>query len=148
MLDLVFLAMFLVVPIMAWSIYQVRQKRYELHRRVQLILGAVLAVAVVAFEVDMRIHGWRERAKPSPYWVDGGFNDWVDYSLIIHLAFAIPTCVLWIWVIQQAVTRFPRPVGPNEHSARHRRWGWFAAFEMTMTAVTGWAFYYFAFVAS
>ncbi len=44
MLDLVFLAMFAVIPIMAWSIYQVRyQGRYLLHKRVQL--GARLGLA-------------------------------------------------------------------------------------------------------
>lgn len=148
MLDLVFLAMFFVVPVMGWSIVQVRRKRYELHRWTQLGLGTVLGIAVAAFEVDMRIHGWRDRARPSPFWREGAFNDWVDWSLAIHLAFAIPTFVLWIVVIARATKRFPRPVVPNEHSQSHRFWGRIAAFEMAMTAVTGWIFYYLAFVSS
>jgi membrane-anchored protein YejM (alkaline phosphatase superfamily) len=66
MLDVVFVAMFVVVPVMGWSIWQVRRRRrYVLHKRVQLVLAAVLLVAVLAFEVDMRINGWQHLAEPS-----------------------------------------------------------------------------------
>ena len=55
MLDFVFVAMFAIVPIMAWSIYLARYRRkYELHKRIQITLALVLAVAVAAFEVDAR----------------------------------------------------------------------------------------------
>ena len=147
MLDLVFLAMFAVVPVMYWSILQARRQRYDLHRIVQVALGIVLAIAVTAFEVDMRIHGWRDRAVESRYWQDGGFNDPVDWSLLVHLACAIPTAVLWVVVIVRALRNFPRPTQPNAHSVSHRRWAKIAAIEMTLTAVTGWIFYYLAFIA-
>jgi len=40
MMDIVFVAMFAVIPVMAWSIYQVKfNRRYLLHKRVQLTLG-------------------------------------------------------------------------------------------------------------
>ena len=63
MLDVVFLAMFFVLPVLAWSIWQVKyRRRYALHKRVQLITAAVLLITVVAFEVDMRwISGWTDR---------------------------------------------------------------------------------------
>ena len=148
MLDLVFLAMFLVVPVMGWSIYLVRRRqRYELHRRIQLALGVVLALAVTAFEIDMRRYGWRDRAEPSAYWRAGAWNDVIDWSLLVHLSCAIPATVLWVVVIVRAQRRFPRPVRPNSHSADHRRWARLAALEMVLTAITGWVFYYFAFVA-
>jgi uncharacterized membrane protein YozB (DUF420 family) len=144
MLDVVFLAMFAVVPAMAVSIYLVKFRfRYSLHKWMQTVLGAVLLVAVVAFEVDMRIHGWRERAEPSPYFASGT----VDRMLYVHLFFAIPTVVIWAYVIIDAWRKFPRPPLPGPHSRRHKRWGWIAAIEMTMTAVTGWVFYWVAFVA-
>ena len=72
MLDVVFLAMFAVVPVMFWSIYQVRyHRRYALHKTTQLILAAVLLVAVTLFEIEMRINGWMDRAVPSRFWRDG-----------------------------------------------------------------------------
>jgi hypothetical protein len=147
MLDVVFLAMFLVVPAMAVSIYLVRvRRRYVLHKQIQTTLATVLLVAVLAFELDMRFgSGWRERASPSPYWTEGFNLIW--QALVIHLLFAVPTLFLWIAVIVQAYRKFPAPPLPGVHSASHRFWGWLAAIGMTMTAVTGWIFYWLAFVA-
>lgn len=148
MLDLVFLAMFAVVPVMGWSIYLVKyRRRYQTHKRIQLVLGAVLLVAVAAFEIDMRIHGWTDRAEPSRYWQDGRWNDWIDYSLAIHLAFAIPSLFLWLWVIVQGLRRFPRPPAPCPYSRQHRLLGRLAAITMVCTSLTGWLFYWFAFAA-
>ena len=67
MLDVVFLAMFLVIPVMGWSIYQVKyRQKYDLHKKVQLSLGLVLLITVGLFEVDMQIFtDWGERADPS-----------------------------------------------------------------------------------
>lgn len=143
MLDVVFLAMFAVVPIMGWSIYQVKfRRRYLLHKRIQLALAIVLLAAVVLFEGDMRVHGWTDRAKPSPF-----YETWVQYSLYIHLPFAVSTALLWLFVTIRAVRRFPCPPAPGDHSRSHVFWGKLAAIDMALTAVTGWAFYWLAFVA-
>ena len=148
MMDVVFLAMWVIVPVMLWSIGQVKyRRRYERHARVQLSLGILLGVAITFFEIDVRIHGWRDRARASRFWVEGAWNDWIDASLIIHLCCAIPTTFLWLFVLVQARRRFPRPVQPNEYSSIHRKWARVTAMETILTAVTGWVFYYFAFVA-
>jgi len=124
MLDIVFLAMFAIVPVMIASVAMVRYRHlHALHKRLQLALGIVLLVAVTAFEIDIRLHGWRDRA------------------------FAVPTAVLWVIVIVRALRRFPKPAAPSGHSPWHRRWGRWAAFGMFMTAVTGWVFYWLAFAA-
>jgi uncharacterized membrane protein YozB (DUF420 family) len=148
MLDLVFLALFFVVPVMFWSIAQVRQRRrFEFHARLQTGLGMVLALTVLVFELDVRLHGWRHRAEPSRFWREGPWNDPIDWSLLVHLIFAIPTPLIWTFVIVRAWQRFPRPARPGSYSRRHRWWGRLAAVTMTMTAVTGWIFYVLAFVA-
>ena len=148
MLDVVFLAMFAVVPVMLWSIYQVRyHRRFQLHKTTQIVLGVVLLVAVLLFEIDMRINGWIDRAKPSPFWKDGAFNDWIDASLMIHLACAIPTAVLWIVVIVRALRHFPNPPLPGEPSRPHIFWARLAAIELILTAITGCVFYLLAFAA-
>lgn len=147
MLDVVFLAMFLVVPVLMVSISIVKRGRYALHKQIQLVLGTVLLVAVVAFEADMRFFtDWKELAKPSPYYQSEGWSP-VWTSLSVHLAFAVPAALLWAYVIVQALRKFSRPPVPGAHSAAHKRWGWLAAICMFMTAVTGWIFYYLAFVA-
>jgi len=143
MLDVVFLAMFAVVPILGWSVWLVRRRRnYALHKRVQLTLGAVLLATVALFELDMRINGWTWRAESSVYYPHAVFA-----SLYVHLFFAVTTTGLWIAVIARALRRFPSPPAPGTHSASHRFWGRLAAIDMTMTAITGWVFYYLAFVS-
>ena len=150
MLDFVFVALFAIIPVMAWSIYLVKFRRpdephkCEWHKRIQLTLAIVLLVAVVAFEVDLRLmtEDWRKLPQASPHYSSGV----VDNALWIHLAFAVPTPLLWIFVIVQALRRFPKPANACEYSSRHIIWGRVAAAAMVMTAVTGWVFYWLAFV--
>ena len=147
MLDFVFLAMFLILPVMAFSIFLAKYRRqFEWHKRIQLVLAAVLFVAVTAFEIDLNFvtKDWRPLAEPSPLYQ----SNVVDISLWIHLFFAVPTPLLWIFVIVQAVRRFPNPAAPSEYSRTHMFWAWLAAIGMTLTAATGWVFYWLAFVAA
>jgi putative membrane protein len=166
-LDLVFVAMLAVVPVMAWSIWLVkRRQRWQLHKQIQLGVTAVLGIAIVLFEIDMRfVSGWRARATPSPYYASvehagpawtwlcltlcgmDRVPGWVFRGLAIHLVFAVSTTVLWAWTAWGALRRFPKPPAPNEYGASHRFWGCLAAADMVMTAVTGWTFYWLAFVA-
>jgi len=149
MLDVVFLAMFVVVPVMGWSIYQVKyRRRYLLHKRVQVSIGLVLLIVVTLFEIDMRVNGWRERAAASPYYSALWTEGWVNWSLWIHLTFAVSTSLLWIFVIVQALRKFPRPPLPNEYGPRHKFWATIAAVDLCLTALTGWTFYWLAFVAT
>ena len=152
MLDFVFVALFAIIPVMAWSIWLVKFRRpdqtykCEWHKRIQLALAAILLVAVVAFEVDMRFitKDWRSLAMASPYYA----SKLVDYSLWIHLCFAVPTPLLWVFVIVRALQKFPQPAAPCAYSSRHMLWGRIAATALFMTALTGWVFYWLAFVAS
>ncbi len=148
MLDVVFLALLLVVPLMCWSIYLVRyRRRYVLHKRIQLALGIALLAAITAFEIDLRfITDWEALAVGSPYFVPGTW-DAVWISLAIHLCFAVPTPFLWVFVIVRALRRFPHPPSPGQHSAQHIFWARIAAAGLLATAVTGWVFYYLAFIA-
>ena len=148
MMDFVVVAMVLVVPVMWWSIWLSRAKRhFPLHRAVQTVLAVVLLLAVIGFEVDVRLNGWEHRAEASRYWSGDGWNDAVHCSLLVHLLFAIPTPFLWAFVIVRARRKFPNPPAPSQHSRQHRLWGRIAAVWMTLTAVTGWAFYWLAFAA-
>lgn len=147
MLDIVFLAMFLVVPVMAVSLYLVKYKKmFALHKVIQIVLGVVLLISITLFEVDMRFgSGWKVRAEASPFFEP---DVWcvVWYALCIHLFFAIPTALLWIYVIVSAIRKFPNPPTPSEYSPKHIFWARLAAIEMFMTALTGWIFYTLAFI--
>ena len=142
LLDVVAIAMIVVVPVLAWSIRQVKAHRnYALHGRVQLVLGIVLLAAVLLFEIDMRMHGWRHLAKASRF-----HDTLLNPVLYVHLFFAVSTFFLWIWTIVGALRKFPRPPVPGGYSPRHKLVGKLAAIGMFCTAVTGWTFYVVAFV--
>jgi hypothetical protein len=144
MLDVLVVAMGVVVVVLAWSIYQVKyRRRYKLHKWVQVSLGVLLLVAVIVFEVDVRLHGWEERAAgrlgghaPTDVWI----------ALAIHLVFAVSATVLWPVVIIRALLNFPNPPMPGPHSRFHVPCARAAAIVMFITAFTGWTFYYLAFV--
>jgi len=147
MLDVVFTAMFVIVPTMAWSIYQVKYKRrYLLHKRVQLGLALLLLVAVVLFEIDVRLHGWRERAVASPFYDARWAYGMVNWSLWIHLVFAVSTFFLWAYVVLQALRHSPIPPTQEQYARNHRFWAKLASLDMALTAVTGCTFYALAFI--
>lgn len=141
MLDVVFLAMFAIIPTLIVSIALVKRGYFRAHRTIQVVTAAVLLIAVVAFEVDMRFFtDWRELAKPSP---------WYELSrtlLYVHLAFAIPTPVLWAIVIWGAWRNFDQNFSAPAYRQRHRALGWAGMLAMMGTAVTGIVFYIVAFI--
>lgn len=149
MLDFVVVAMFGILAILAWSVWLVKRRgAFRWHKRVQLTLAAVLGLTVLVFEADIRLNGWQPRAVESPYFGSPQAHGAVFTALYVHLVFAVTTVLLWTYVIVQALRKFPRDVAPNVYSHTHRRLGWFAVIDMTGTAVTGWIFYWLAFVAS
>lgn len=149
MLDIVFGAMFIVVPCIALGVVLIKKKKYDLHRQLMTTLTVVLVAVVIAFEIDVRFyHPWVDLAEGSPYLSDPWHKSTLAYMLYFHLIFAISTFVIWVGVAIVALRKFDRPTVPNAYSRIHKRWAWVAAIDMTITAVTGSIFYWMAFVAT
>lgn len=141
LMDFVVLAMAIIIPIMLASVVLVRYwKNYSLHRKIQIALGSVLGITLIVFEIDVRINGWRHLAASSPY-----YDTAVYPSLIVHLAFAIPTFFLWLVTIIGGI-KYYRP-DSDQGTRFHKIMGRFSAVFMLGTAVTGWIFFWLAFVA-
>ncbi len=145
MLDFVTLAMLIVVVVLTISIYAARfKKKFSLHRHIQIGTALILVLALVAFEVDVRfLTKWRQLAEVSPFYESGI----VDWSLAIHLCFAIPTPIIWGAVIWLALRKFKTGYSQASFNRIHRISGRIAVAFMYLTAITGWIFYYVAFVA-
>lgn len=142
-MDVVLVGLFALLPVLAVSIVAVRQGKYGLHKKLQIFIITALLAAIVVFEIDIRlISDWKVRAAPSPFWPFG-----VVLSLIIHLFFAVSTLVLLLWVLVEALRRFPSPPRPDSHSRRHRLTARLAAADLLVTTVTGVVFYWLAFVS-
>lgn len=142
-LDLIVVAMAIILPVMIYSLFIVRRhKRYTKHRNLQIALGTVLGLAILAFEIDMRLRGWRHLAEASPY-----YDSLVFPALYIHLFFAVPTLGLWSYTIFQAVRhQISTRVSPSRF--KHKTFGRLSAYTMIATTLTGWIFYWLAFMAA
>ncbi len=140
MLDFVFLAMLLILPVMQFSIYQAQRKNYRLHRTIQIGTAIALLAAVVLFELDMRLYtDWRKLADPSALY------DWCTGLLYFHLCFAVPTPFIWGWVIYGAMRNLDANF-QGSYSVQHRLAGKIAALLMYGTGLTGILFYVVIFV--
>ncbi len=142
MMDLVVVAMAAVIPALVVGIRAAQRGRYALHHTINGTTGVVLVLAVVGFEIDVRVNGWREAAAPSPY-----YDSLVFPALALHLVFAVSSLVLLVWTLIGAWRAFPRPPAPNAYSPRHRLLGKLTFVDLCLTTLTGWTFYYLAFVA-
>ena len=143
-LDVLCLAMLAVMVVLAWSIYLVKVgRRYGLHKRIQVTLGMILLAVIVLFELDIRLHGWQDRAAGQ---IGGQAPAAAVTALYVHLVFAVTTVALWIVTLVLAFRRFPDPPLPGPHSRLHKLLGWLASVDMGLTTLTGWIFYWFAFV--
>jgi hypothetical protein len=143
-LDVLCLAMLGVLVVLAWSVFQVRfRRRYQLHKWTQIILAAVLLAVVILFEIDIRLHGWEERAAGQ---LGGHPPPAAVTALYVHLVFAVTTVLLWPVTIVLALRNLPNPPMPGPHSRLHIPLARVAALDMVLTAITGWTFYWFAFV--
>jgi putative membrane protein len=149
MLDFVVVALVLIVPILLYSLYAVKVRRqYTVHWNLQLLLAAVLLVAVALFEVDLHFvqGGWKNVVAKRTVPVTTEQLAQIQTVLRIHLIFAISTPLLWIITIAAALRGFPNPPTPGRHSGWHKVLGWASAIDITLTSITGLIFYYFAFV--
>lgn len=150
MLDFVVVALVAVVPLVLFSLFVVKvQRNYLLHKRLQILIAAVLLIAVTAFEVDVQWlqGGWEKivAKRETPLTAEG--MEQVRKILYIHLAFAVSTPLLWAVTLFAALRRFPSPPVPSSHSRLHKTLGWAATLDLVLTSATGLLFYYAAFIA-
>ncbi|MBT4740197.1 MAG: DUF420 domain-containing protein [Rhodospirillaceae bacterium] len=144
LMDLVILSFIVILPVLIFSWRKVRVGHYQTHKRTQLWLAGVLAVAVILFEIDIRINGGTfALIAPSPY-ADAW---WLTAIIYIHLLIAVTTSIIWTGLIIFSLKRFDRPPVPGAFSATHRRWGKAGMIAMTLTGLTAYPLYFFGFAA-
>ncbi|QDT97079.1 hypothetical protein V144x_25500 [Gimesia aquarii] len=151
MLDFVVSALILIVPLLLFSLYSVKIKRnFALHKKLQILLGAVLLVAVAAFEVDVQIMhgGWENIVNQRETPLTPEQFNYVRNVLYVHLVFAVTTPLFWATTLFLALRRIPNPPAPCAHSSLHKKLGWISTIDITLTSLTGLFWYYTAFVSS
>ena len=143
MMDFVCVAMVLFLPAMFIGVFLAKYKKsYQAHKVWQISLTSILLVTVILFEIEVRLSNWKESAGQSPY-----YETLVFPVLYVHLCFAVSTLLLWLYSVWGALRGFKGLIAPGKYSITHSRLGFLSIIGMSMTAVSGWMFYYLAFVA-
>ncbi len=134
LIDIVNASFVIIVPTLIYSWMKVRNGEYALHKKVQLTLFAVLFVAVILFEVDLRMRGGIfEMVKDSQF----AGTLWLNSLIWFHMFVSITTSFIWIGLIAGSLWKFASPPVPNDFSSRHRFWGKIGMIDMILTGVTG-----------
>lgn len=94
LMDIVFLSMAIILPLLWYSMKQVKHNRnYALHKRIRIIMFLVLFFVVILFEYDMQQHGGIfEMVKGSSY--EGTF--FLNFMIYFHTLLSITTSSIWI----------------------------------------------------
>jgi uncharacterized membrane protein YozB (DUF420 family) len=140
-LDAAALGLTALLPALAVGVIAVRRRRTSFHRRLQLVLSALVAMLVVVLEWRFRMVGWRSAAESSRFFPRG-----VDVALAVHIAFAMAMVVGWIGALTVGLRGWQNGTLLVSHAGRHRWWGWLTVYATIGTAVTAWIFYLVAFV--
>jgi len=143
LMDLVVLSFFLILPALVFSWLKVRDKQYALHRKTQLLLGITLGIAVLLFEIDLKVSGGIfELTKASAY----NGTALLNFLIYSHTLVAIITSLVWVVLIIFSLLRFDNPPSPNGFSKHHRFWGITGMITMMLTGLSSFPLYYYGFV--
>lgn len=134
LIDVVNFSFIVIVPTLIYSWIKVRRGEYSVHKKVQLMLFAVLFVAVVLFELDLRARGGIfEMVKDSQFAGTAFLNGLIWF----HMLTSITTSIIWIGLIAMSLWKFATPPVPNSFSGVHKFFGKIGMVDMILTGVTG-----------
>ncbi|TWU29840.1 hypothetical protein [Bythopirellula polymerisocia] len=140
--DVAFLLELLVIPLYIHSLALLLVgHEYQAHKRLQLVVTAMFAVAVGLFAFEFFSYDWRtlvgEEADAIPR---------ITYmTLTIHLAFLTITATMWLVLLINALRKIPSPPVPCEFGATYVFWLVLLGLQLFISTLTGWEFYLLAF---
>jgi putative membrane protein len=124
------------------SIRLARQGKLRSHRKAQTATFAVVMLAFILFELDMRLSGLGAAG------VAGSSvpRTFLLLYMAVHILIAVATCAAWVPLVIASWRRFDRRL-PGTFSARHKIWGKAVFAGVCLCASTGAGFYYMLFLA-
>ena len=133
----------LLAPLAALISFQLaKQRRFAQHRALQLTALVVCWASVLGFELHLRLTGgsgeFVRAARPE-------HQAYARVFLLVHIATAVLTYVLWTWLATVSSRRFGTRL-PGDFSARHRALGKLVFVGLCFTALSATGMYFEAFV--
>jgi uncharacterized membrane protein YozB (DUF420 family) len=141
MMDLVMIALLVINPALFWSIQQAKNGKYELHKKVQLPLALILLIAVVLFEIEIRLAGGIVNIIG-----EEKYTPLFQTVLYIHIFFSVTTTILWAITTFKAYKLYTPQGFPDHYRKTHRKMGWLGAIDLLLTTLTGFVVYYLGFL--
>ena len=134
LIDVVNVSFIIIVPTLIYSWLKVRNGEYSLHKKVQLLLFAVLFVTVILFELDLRQRGGIfEMVKASQF----AGTTFLNGLIWFHMFVSITTSFIWIGLVAFSLWKFASPPVPNKFSRVHKLFGKIGMIDMILTGITG-----------
>ncbi len=141
-MDVVFLSTLATPLILLWGIRFAGKGDFTRHRAVQTTLLCVLLVAVVLFELDVRVSGSSGSLMKGSSYAGTG---WLRGILLAHVLANVATFFAWMVLVVRSWRRFEGTL-PGTFSAGHRRVGRFVFGGTVFGAVSAVAMYVLGFV--
>lgn len=140
--DVAFLLELAVIPLFIHSLLLLLVRHdYQAHKRLQLIVTGMFAVAVGLFAFEFLAYDWRTRVG-----VEADAIPRITYmTLTIHLAFLTITALIWLVLFLNALNKIPSPPGPCEFGPTYVFWLVLLGLQLFISTLTGWEFYMLAF---
>lgn len=143
LIDLVILSFAIILPLLIFSWFQARCQNYGLHRRLQLGLALLLAVAVVLFEIDLKLSGGIFALTRESAYADTAILIGLIYG---HTAVAVASVVVWAPLLVFSIRRFGNPLRTGDFGRVHRFWGRTGMVLMMASGLSAMPLYYLGFV--
>jgi putative membrane protein len=143
LMDVVVVAIVLTPLLFLWAVRLARRGEYVRHRNLQTALLGTLLIAVVLFEVDIRLHGGTKAFMAESPYLGSPLLAWL---LRVHVLVAVLSFGLWCFLVVSAWrARMDRT--PSLFTPKHRRRGYWVFAGTVFTAVSGVWLYWLGFVA-
>jgi putative membrane protein len=141
MMDVVVVSLILVVPLLAFSISKARSGAIKCHRRLQIILSITLSIAVVLFELEMRLAGGIKSIIEAHRYT-------FSYRCFLwfHIFLAVSTLVLWAITFFHANKNFDGQNLLESYKPKHRILGKCSTLALLLTSTTGLVVYAWSFL--
>jgi uncharacterized membrane protein YozB (DUF420 family) len=143
LMDMVVLSFVLMLPELLVSWRFARQGQYARHKFMQLSLAGVLAVAVMLFEVDLKLSGGIFALTRDSSFAGTALFNGLIYG---HTLFAVSSALVWVLLVYFSLRRFPNPPVANTFGPRHRFWGRTGMVLMMASGLSAMPLYYVGFL--
>ena len=134
LIDIVNFSFVIIVLTLIYSWLKVRNGEYSFHKKIQLTLFAVLFVAVILFELDLRARGGIFKMVEQSQFAGTAF---LNGLIWFHLFASITTSLIWVGLVAFSLWKFASPPVPNKFSGIHKLFGKIGMLDMILTGITG-----------